>query len=77
MKLELKLSSRLCDYSDAYILFKGTMTVIKSAAQDQSNDAANKKIIFNNCAPFANYIVNNKWYTSRWCLWYWCSKANV
>ena len=60
MKLELKLSSRLCDYSDAYILFKGTMAVIKSAAQDQSNDAANKKIIFNNCAPFANYIVNNK-----------------
>ena len=60
MKLELKLSSRLCDYSDAYILFKGTMAVIKSAAQDQSNDAANKKIIFNNCAPFTNYIVNNK-----------------
>ena len=60
MKLELELSSRLCDYSDAYILFKGTITVIKSAAQDQSNDAANKKIIFNNCVPFANYIVNNK-----------------
>ena len=28
------LKSSLCDYSDAYILFKGTITVNKTAAAD-------------------------------------------
>ena len=46
------LRSSLCDYSDAYILVKGTITVANTAAQDQPNNGANKKVIFKNCAPF-------------------------
>ena len=46
------LRSSLCDYSDAYILVKGTITVANTAAQDQPNNGANKNIIFKNCAPF-------------------------
>ena len=46
------LRSSLCDYSDAYILVKGTITVANAAAQDQPNNGANKNIIFKNCAPF-------------------------
>ena len=48
------LRSSLCDYSDAYILVKGNMSVNNTAAK-------NKKVIFKNFAPFANCIskINN------------------
>ena len=46
------LRSSLHDYSDAYILVKGTITVANTAVQVQPNNAANKKVIFKNCAPF-------------------------
>ena len=48
------LRSSLCDYSDAYILFKGNISVNNTAAK-------NKKVIFKNFAPFANCIskINN------------------
>ena len=53
--------SSLCDYSEAYMLVKETITVTNTAAQDQPNNAANKKVIFKNCAPFTNCIsrINN------------------
>ena len=35
--------SSLCDYSNAYILVKGTMTAVSTAAQGQANNGANKK----------------------------------
>ena len=48
------LRSSLCDYSDAYILVKGNITV---------NNTANtkKQVIFKNCALFTNCIskINN------------------
>ena len=52
------LKSSLCDYSDAYILAKGTITVNKTAP---AGAAAIKKVIFKNCAPFTNCIskINN------------------
>ena len=55
----LRLS--LCDYSDAYILFKGTITVTNTAAQGQPNNWTNKKVILKNCAPFTKCIskINN------------------
>ena len=55
------LKSRLCDYSHSYILVKGTITVENKAAQDQWNNATNKKVIFKSCGPFTNSIsrVNN------------------
>ena len=55
------LKSSLCDYSDAYILVKGTITVNNTAAQDAAANDTNKKVIFKNCAPFTNCIneINN------------------
>ena len=50
------LRSSLCDYSNAYILVKGTITVTKIAGQDRRNNGANKKLILKNCAPFTNCI---------------------
>ena len=54
------LKSSLCDYSDAYILVKGTISVNNTAAQGAANNN-NKKLIFKNCAPFTNCIseINN------------------
>ena len=55
------LKSSLCDYSDAYILVKGTITVNNTAAQGAAANNTNKKVIFKNCAPFTNCIseINN------------------
>ena len=55
------LKSSLYDYSDAYILVKGTITVNNTAAADADADNTNKKVIFKNCAPFTNCIseINN------------------
>ena len=55
------LKSSLCDYSDAYILVKGTITVNNTAAQGAGANNINKKVIFKNCAPFTNCIseINN------------------
>ena len=53
----LRLS--LCDYSDSYILFKGTITVSRETNAAPNN--ANKKVIFKNRVPFTNCIsrINN------------------
>ena len=53
------LKSSLCDYSDAYILVKGTITVNNTAAQGAAANNTNKKVIFKNCAPFTNCISEN------------------
>ena len=55
------LKSSLCDYSDAYILVKGTISVNNTAAQGANANNTNKKVIFKNCAPFTNCIseINN------------------
>ena len=50
------LKSSLCDYSDAYILVKGTITVNNTAAADADPNDTNKKVIFKICAPFTNCI---------------------
>ena len=38
------LKSSLCDYSDAYILVKGTITVNNTAAADADANNTNKKV---------------------------------
>ena len=55
------LKSSLCDYSDAYILVTGTISVNKTAAQGAAANNTNKKVIFKKCAPFTNCIseINN------------------
>ena len=42
------LRTSLCDYSDAYILIKGTITVANIAAADADANNTNKKVIFKN-----------------------------
>ena len=51
--------SSLCDYSDAYILVTGNITVTRTIAGDpvqrkQPLNAATQ-VVFKNCAPFKNY----------------------
>ena len=48
--------SNLCDCSDAYILFKGTITVSNAAAVGAVVNNTNKKVIFKNYAPFTDCI---------------------
>ena len=51
------LKSSVCDYSDAYILSKGRITVIaknNSYAAARQADERNKGEIFQNCGPFIN-----------------------
>ena len=50
------LKSSLCDYSNAYILVKGTINVNNTAAQGAAANNTNKKVLFKNCAPFTNCI---------------------
>ena len=45
----LKLS--LCDYSDAYMLVRETITV--ALQEGDIPDNVNKTVVFKNCAPFA------------------------
>ena len=50
------LKSSLCDYSDAYILVKGKIT-ITGAGDDvaaRQADERNKGVAFKNCAPFTS-----------------------
>ena len=47
----------LCDYSDAYILVKGNITVNNTAAEGAAATNTNKKVIFKNCAPFTNCVI--------------------
>ena len=48
------LRSRLCDYSNVYILVKETITVPNTVAADADADDTNKKVIFKSCAPFSS-----------------------
>ena len=64
------VKSSLCDYSDAYILVKGTMAstgVGADAAARQANER-DKGIIFKNCVPFINCkteINNTEMYNAK------------
>ena len=50
------LRSSLCDYSYAYILVKGNISINNTAGAGAAANNTNKKVIFKNCAPFTNYI---------------------
>ena len=61
----LMLRSSLCDYSDAYILVKGTVTVTAPGANNDANDTRDKRnrpLILKNNAPFVSCItrINGK-----------------
>ena len=48
------LKSSLCDYSDAYILVKGRITITGEGADAAARqlDERDKRVIFKSCAPF-------------------------
>ena len=50
------LRSSLCDYRDAYILVKETMTVPNTEVEDANQNNRNKTVIFKNCAPLTDCI---------------------
>ena len=57
------LRSNLCDYADAYILVKGTITITGAGNDDATKqaDERGKGVTFKNCAPFTKCInrINN------------------
>ena len=57
------LKSSLCDFSDAYIFVKGTITINGRGADAGARraDERDKGVAFKNCAPFTNCIseINN------------------
>ena len=55
------LTSSLCDYSDAYILVKGYISVNNNAGAGAAANKIGKKVIFKNCGLFTNCInkINN------------------
>ena len=52
------LKSSLCDYSDAYVLVKGTITIkgIGADVAARRADERDKDVAFKNCTPFINCI---------------------
>ena len=51
------LKSSSCDYRDAYIHVKGTITVNNSVVPPAAADNANRKVIVKNCSPLSE--INN------------------
>ena len=56
------IRSSLCDYRDAYILAKGTITVTNAVATGTAPNKRGKKVAFKNCTPFTKCKseINNK-----------------
>ena len=52
------LKSDLCDYADAYIFVKGTITITGDEDDNATRqaDEINKGVTFKNCAPFTKCI---------------------
>ena len=58
LKIKFKTSnlrSSLCDYSDAYILVSGTITITEDGEVDNTKQLheRSKGVIFKSCAPYA------------------------
>ena len=55
------LGSDLWDFSDAYIVVKGTITLFKTGGENRNINAYNRKLVLKNCAPFTSCIskINN------------------
>ena len=56
----LTLKSSLCNYSDGYVLVKGTLLIapVPPSANPNNNE---KEVVFKNCAPFSDCMceINN------------------
>ena len=56
IRFKTTIRSSLFDYSNAYIIVKGTITISNTAATDAAVINTNKKVIFKKCAPFTDCI---------------------
>ena len=58
LKFKSMLRSSLCDYSDAYILVCGTITITRAGGDDAAKqlDDRDKQVIFKICSPFTDCI---------------------
>ena len=56
------IRSNLCDYADAYILVKTTITITATGDDDATNraDERDKGVTFKNCAPFTKCVIRIK-----------------
>ena len=54
------IRTNLCDYIDAYILVKGTVSVPNMAAQCAAVNKTNKEVTFKNWTPFTSCITEIK-----------------
>ena len=56
------LRSNICDYTDAYLLVKGTITITGAGDDPTAKrlDERNKGVIFKICAPFTKLHKQNK-----------------
>ena len=59
----IMLRSNLCDYAEAYVLVKGTITITGAGNDDPTKQPGerDKSVTFKNCAPFTKCIsrINN------------------
>ena len=62
----------LCDYSDAYIVVKGTITVEGVNNRDRKKQLLSEKIMYHFFLHF-----RNKWCINRKCRRFRCCNANV
>ena len=58
------LNSSLCDYSNPYILDKGTIKIAPVPPSGVNSNNNNKKVVFKNCAPFTDCVGELKNYTN-------------
>ena len=52
------LQSRLCEYSYAYILVKGIITIVGTGAGNVQLNQEDIQVAFKDCSPFINSIFN-------------------
>ena len=70
IKFETKIiKSNLCDYSDAFILVTGDITVV--------GINADTNVAIKNCAPFTRSVTQYKWWTNWYCWKSWHHNAYV
>ena len=56
IRFKTMIRSSLFDYSNAYIIVKGTITISNTTAADAAVINTNKKVTFKICAPFTDCI---------------------
>ena len=55
------LKSSSCDYNNAYLLVKGTISIANMETKSTTAYDNDKKVVFKDCSPFTNCIseINN------------------